>query len=106
MEYEWGVHEHQLQPPFDVVLASECIVPKLYPIEPFVEALARLSGPQTLVLVAIEFRLWHEYNPAHRFEELCLEKGMRAMVVPAGDMHEQYQADDIWIWSIAPAETD
>lgn len=36
-EYDWGHDTSHLNPPFDVVIVSDCILPKLYPIEPLVQ---------------------------------------------------------------------
>ena len=35
--YNWGDSATHLNPPFDIVLVSDCILPKLYPIEPLVQ---------------------------------------------------------------------
>lgn len=36
-EYSWGEDTADLSPPFDMVLVSDCVLPKLYPIEPLVQ---------------------------------------------------------------------
>ena len=36
-EYEWEHSADHLAPPFDLVLVSDCVLPKLYPIEPLVK---------------------------------------------------------------------
>ena len=36
-EYNWGENISHLGAPFDVVLVSDCVLPKLYPIEPLVQ---------------------------------------------------------------------
>ena len=36
-EYNWGESVAHLNPPFDIILVSDCILPKLYPIEPLVK---------------------------------------------------------------------
>jgi hypothetical protein len=38
-EYDWGHDTSHLHPPFDVVIVSDCILPKLYPIEPLVQVI-------------------------------------------------------------------
>lgn len=35
--YDWGESPSHLAPPFDLVIISDCILPKLYPIEPLVK---------------------------------------------------------------------
>jgi predicted nicotinamide N-methyase len=42
-EYDWGHDTSHLQPPFDIVIVSDCILPKLYPIEPLVQVNLALS---------------------------------------------------------------
>lgn len=56
IEYNWGGDDGALRPPLDVVLVSDCLLPKLYPIEPLVDALDKLSGPDTAILVSYEPR--------------------------------------------------
>ena len=36
-EYEWEQPADHLAPPFDLVLVSDCVLPKLYPIEPLIK---------------------------------------------------------------------
>jgi predicted nicotinamide N-methyase len=36
-EYNWDENAETLNPPFDLVLVSDCVLPKLYPIEPLVK---------------------------------------------------------------------
>jgi len=31
--YDWGMAINHLEPPFDFILVSDCVLPKLYPIE-------------------------------------------------------------------------
>ena len=37
--YDWGEEDSHLSPPFDLIIVSDCILPKLYPIEPLVKVL-------------------------------------------------------------------
>ena len=36
-EFDWDASPAHLRPPFDLVLVSDCVLPKLYPIEPLVK---------------------------------------------------------------------
>lgn len=36
-QYDWGASAAHLKPPFDIVLVSDCVLPKLYPISPLIE---------------------------------------------------------------------
>ena len=51
MTYDWGGDDDHLAPPFDVIIVSDCVLPKLYPIEPLVDAMKALAGPDTIVLM-------------------------------------------------------
>ena len=35
--YDWGASAAHLKPPFDIILVSDCVLPKLYPISPLIE---------------------------------------------------------------------
>ena len=36
-EFDWDSAPEHLSPPFDLILVSDCVLPKLYPIEPLVK---------------------------------------------------------------------
>jgi predicted nicotinamide N-methyase len=36
-EFDWDASPAHLNPPFDLILVSDCVLPKLYPIEPLVK---------------------------------------------------------------------
>lgn len=36
-EFDWDASPSHLRPPFDLILVSDCVLPKLYPIEPLVK---------------------------------------------------------------------
>jgi hypothetical protein len=55
-EYNWGGDDAHLSPPLDVLIVSDCLLPKLYPIEPLVAALDKLAGPNTAIIVSYEHR--------------------------------------------------
>eukprot|EP00667_Euglena_gracilis_P015609 EG_transcript_16236 len=99
-EYRWGEPCPALAPPYDLVLASECIVPRLYPIPPLVAALRALTGPASTVLVAYEERLWHEFDAAERFTVLCNSAGLRLTLIPVVDMHPGFVAPGIHLWRL------
>jgi predicted nicotinamide N-methyase len=84
---------------YDVVLAAECILPKLYPLEPFVGCLDNVIGPSTEALVAVELRTWHEFDPKARFVELCASQGLRVETITEG-LDPDFIADDLEIWRV------
>jgi hypothetical protein len=42
-EYNWDESPSSLDPPFDLVLVSDCVLPKLYPIEPLIQVCSTFS---------------------------------------------------------------
>ncbi|KAL3785646.1 hypothetical protein ACHAW5_007647 [Stephanodiscus triporus] len=85
---------------FDVILGADCIVPKLYPIEPLVEALDELSAPTTVSYLSYEQRHYEHYDPAEEFKRLADLCNLEVEVVPDHEMHPMYPANDIEIWKV------
>jgi predicted nicotinamide N-methyase len=44
-EYSWGDTPRFVEIPFDIILVSDCVLPKLYPIEPLIEVRQLLKHP-------------------------------------------------------------
>ena len=101
-EFSWGEDcSHLLtQSPPDIVLACECIVPRLYPIEPLVAAIDDLSGPSTVTFVAYEHRE-RAFSPQQKFAELAKARGLLVCSIPQEAMDPVYRAEDIEIWRIS-----
>ena len=107
-KYSWGKDDLSIlqeteQNPYDIILCSDCVLPKLYPIAPLVEAIAALSGPDTLTYVAYEHRYYSEFNPKTRFRELCERNGLVVNVIPHSGHHPSYCVDDIELWTVRRA---
>ncbi|KAG7392685.1 hypothetical protein PHYPSEUDO_015074 [Phytophthora pseudosyringae] len=106
--YEWGRPPSKNLIPSpensypDLILVSDCILPRLYPIEPLVEALALLSGPQTRILISYEHRHYQHFQPKHRFWELMETKKFALRVIDTDEYHPHYIAADIEVWEITP----
>ncbi|RLN95085.1 hypothetical protein BBJ28_00000087 [Nothophytophthora sp. Chile5] len=106
--YEWGKPpSERLIPPTeevhpDLILISDCILPRLYPIEPLVEALALLSRVHTRILISYEHRHYQHFQPKHRFWELMQARSFVLRVLDADEYHPHYRADDIEIWEVTP----
>jgi len=107
--YDWGEGSEHLGPPFDLILVSDCVLPKLYPIEPLVEAIAALllpsSSPRACALLSYEHRPYPLFDPRHEFERLATLRGLRTRVVPLCEHHGIYCAEDIEIWEVIPLPT-
>lgn len=89
----------------DLILVSDCILPRLYPIEPLVDALAMLSGERTRVLISYEHRYYHHFDPKARFWALMRERGFALRELDEREYHPHYRAGDIEIWEITRPES-
>lgn len=98
--YDWGMEDDELAPPVDVILVSDCVLPKLYSIEPLVDAIDRLSGPETVTIMSYEHRHYQAFDPRRRFEELAAARGLVKIDVPQAQQHPIFSADDIEIWEV------
>ena len=85
----------------DVVLVSDCVLPKLYPIAPLVEAIDQLlSKPKSVAILSYEIRYYPEYDPRVKFRELASSKGLLVEVISIEEQHSVYSTDDIEIWHV------
>ena len=85
----------------DVVLVADCVLPKLYPIAPLVDAINQLLlSPGSFALVSYEHRHYPEYDPRLKFRELCAAKNLRVCVVPMEEQDPVYSVDDIELWRV------
>ncbi|KAH9063032.1 hypothetical protein Ae201684P_009297 [Aphanomyces euteiches] len=101
--YNWGEPlSGPLATPVDVVLISDCILPKLYPVEPLVDAIALLcTRDSVVVLISFEYRYYEHFDPKSMFWSLIKQRGLIIRGVPIEEHHPKYNADDIEIWEIA-----
>ena len=107
-KYWWGKDDLALldeldQPYYDIILCSDVVLPKLYPIEPLVKAIAALSGPDTITYVSYEHRHYDEFDPRKRFRDLCEESGLEVNTIPHSEYNPLYCVDDIEIWTVCKA---
>jgi len=89
-------HHHH----YDIILVSDCVLPKLYPIAPLVDALDELSGPESVAYISYEERYYPEYDPKEYFRTLAEGKGLEVTVVPLEEQHPIYSVEDIEIWEV------
>ncbi|CAH0477061.1 unnamed protein product [Peronospora belbahrii] len=107
--YEWGQPPSQGLVPMrypDLILVSDCILPRLYPIEPLVEALTLLSRSHTRILISYEHRHYQHFQPKQRFWELMQENKFSLRVIDTAEYHPHYVAADIEVWDITTTHTD
>ncbi|CAH0492050.1 unnamed protein product [Peronospora farinosa] len=107
--YEWG------QPPSnelislrypDLILVSDCILPRLYPIEPLVNALTLLSRPHTRILISYEHRHYQHFQPKQRFWDLMKARKFSLRVIDTAEYHPHCVAADIEVWEITSVHRD
>ena len=96
----------------DVILVSDCVLPKLYPIAPLVEALDQLllldnaddddnkNNAPPVAILSYEHRHYPEYHPKQKFVELCNAKNLEVETIPMEQQDPVYSVDDIEIWHV------
>ncbi|GKY98888.1 hypothetical protein MPSEU_000844700 [Mayamaea pseudoterrestris] len=85
----------------DVVLVADCVLPKLYPIGPLVDAIDQLLvSPDAFALLSYEHRHFAEYDPRDKFKELALAKNLLLTVISMEEQDSVYSVDDIELWRV------
>jgi predicted nicotinamide N-methyase len=85
----------------DVVLVADCVLPKLYPIAPLVQAIDELLVlPSSVAILSYEHRYFPEYDPRDKFGELAAARGLQMDVISPEKMDPIYCVDDIEIWHV------
>ena len=97
-EYWWGSGKMNEQ--FDVILVSDCVLPKLYPIAPLVDALVELMKSDAVAILSYEHRHYAEYHPGEKFRQLAAVRGLQTVRIPIGDLDPVYSVDDIEVWEV------
>mmetsp|Transcript_6729 Transcript_6729/g.7733 ORF Transcript_6729/g.7733 Transcript_6729/m.7733 type:complete len:321 (-) Transcript_6729:70-1032(-) len=105
-EYLWGdgddkILEENSFNPYDIILVSDCVLPKLFPMDTLVDSIKTMSGPHSVTYLSYEDRYYPEYNAKERFMELANEKGLEVRIVRKEEMDETYQCSDIEIWEVS-----
>jgi len=98
--------KHDTNHHFDIILVSDCVLPKLYPIAPLVDAIDELAGPDTVAYISYEQRYYPEYDPKEYFTNLAEAKGFQLTVVPLEEQHPIYSVEDIEIWELRRRKED
>jgi Lysine methyltransferase len=93
-----------------VVLVSDCVLPKLYPIAPLVDALDQLlpsssaaassSSSSSMAILSYEHRHYADYDPRDKFRQLAAAKNLHVSVVDMEQQDPVYSVDDIEIWHV------
>jgi predicted nicotinamide N-methyase len=106
--YEWGQSPSSSLIPSpedsssypDLILVSDCILPRLYPIEPLVDALTLLSRSHTRIMISYEHRHYQHFQPKDKFWELMEKNKFSLRVLDTAEYHPCYVAADIEVWEI------
>ncbi|CAI5714507.1 unnamed protein product [Peronospora destructor] len=107
--YEWGQPPSNVLIPLrhpDLILVSDCILPRLYPIEPLVDALTLLSRPHTRILISYEHRHYQHFQPKQRFWDLMKARKFQLRVIDTAEYHPHCVAADIEVWEITNLHRD
>jgi predicted nicotinamide N-methyase len=100
-EYWWGSDTVLPGPPADLVLVSDCVLPKLYPIAPLVEGLdVLLTQPNAVAILSYEKRWYPDYDPKAKFVELANSKQLEVEVIPMSEQDDVYSVEDIELWRV------
>lgn len=85
----------------DVVVVADCVLPKLYPIAPLVQAIDELLVSTTSVaILSYEYRYYPEYDPGNKFRELAIARGLQVVSISQEKMDPIHRVDDIEIWHV------
>jgi hypothetical protein len=99
------------------IIVADCVLPKLYPLEPLVAAIDDLLATESLTdynktkgsgkyrrpeaLLSYEHRYYAPYHPRHKFIEICHNRNLVVDVIPPEEHDPMYSApDDIELWRV------
>jgi predicted nicotinamide N-methyase len=103
--YWWGTGTIENGDACDVILVADCVLPKLYPIAPLVEALDQLLvTPNAVAIFSYEHRYYPEYDPRTKFKELAAAKDLVVEVIPMEQQDPVYSVEDIEMWHVRRRE--
>lgn len=85
----------------DVVLVADCVLPKLYPIGPLVDAIDELlQKPEAVAILSYEYRYFQNFDPGQEFRRLCSIKGLSVKSIPLDEQDPVYSVEDIEVWHV------
>lgn len=100
-ELWWGRDSIHDPASVDIVLVADCVLPKLYPIAPLVQAIDELLvKPSAIAWISYEHRYYPDYDPRDKFQELATARGLVVETVPMEEHDPIYSVDDIEIWKV------
>jgi ribosomal protein L11 methylase PrmA len=103
--YSWGKDAIESFQNPGIVIVADCVLPKLYPMAPLVDALDQLLQGTGVAILSYEHRHYPDYDPRDKFRDLCGRKNLSVTSVPAEEQDEVYSVDDIEIWMVERASS-
>jgi len=97
----WGESVEDLEPPFDVIIASECIYYEEL-VEPLLTTIDNLSSSKTITFVSFEE---HRPDSVVMFLEEAQKKGFRVQHIPIDDLHPIYRSNKIKVITLHKTNT-
>lgn len=94
-EYLWGSDPAPLSPPFDVVIASECIYYEEL-VDPLCASLQQLTSAHSSVYVSFEA---HRPDSVDMFRQK-VEPAFTIREIPSSDLHPLYASNKITLWQL------
>ena len=105
-QYWWGTGTIRGGNHADIVLVADCVLPKLYPIGPLVDAIDELlTTPDAVAVLSYEYRYFAAFDPATEFRRLCALRGLTVQTIPLTEQDAVYSVEDIEIWHVQRQST-
>ena len=98
--YNWGEDISHLNTPFDIILVSDCVLPKLYPIDILLNAVLQLMTKNTIALFSYEHRPYPQFDPRKEFVRLANLSGLQVENISINEHDDIYCCDDIELWKV------
>lgn len=102
MEYSWGEEPGHLNGPFDVVLVSDCVLPKLYPMQPLIEAVNAVLGlgEDSFALFSFEQRVFPFFDVPSEFDKIAKTFGLKREVIDISQHDSLYCSEELELWIV------
>ena len=90
------------------ILVADCVLPKLYPIAPLVQAIHECLSLSTtkegksssFAVVSYEHRYYPDYDPRKEFARLAAERQLDVINIPQEQMDPVFSLEDVEIWIV------
>jgi len=101
-EYSWGGSHLHLNGPFDLVLVSDCVLPKLYPMPLLVEAVNAVLGfrEDCVALFSFEQRVFPLFDVPTEFDNILGKFDMKREKIDISKHDSIYCSDELEMWVI------